>query len=287
MTPLRYLPVRNNMLPYTAVGTDFASIAKTSPYWRVTGSWPATDTEVLVGTDIAEYARLSPGATLVLDGRNSGQEKFEAEMRVTGVVATGGVEDGFIFMRLSAMEAMTGERGMADVVEISCNAGEKELLRISGEIRADIPALDPRLVKRVTRSEATVLGKLEMLVWLVTLIVLVLSMICVGTTMMTMVMERSREIGLKKALGAGNRRIAGEFLAEGVLLGLAGGLGGGLCGLLFAQLVSAGVFGRSVTVALGLLPATVAASVLVTVVACLLPARRAMDIEPALVLRGE
>lgn len=287
MTPFRYIPIRNNMLPYTAVGTDFEAVKKTSPYWQVTGKWPAATNEVLVGADVAEYALLTPGKTLTIDGRNSKQAKFEADITVTGIVKTGGVEDGFIFMTLADMEAMTGEPGRADVVELSLSAGEKELKDISASIRAAVPTLEARLVKRVTQSEAAVLGKLEMLVYLVTFIVLVLTMICVATTMMTVVMERRKEIGLKKALGAQNSRIAREFLAEGAVLGAVGGLGGGVCGLLFAQLISENVFGRSVSVEYYLIPVTVIVSILVTMAACLLPVRRAMDVEPALVLRGE
>ena len=287
MTPFRYIPVRNNMLPYTAVGTDFEAVRKTSPYWQVRGEWPTKPNEVLVGADIAEYALLAPGKTLAVDGRNSKHAKFEAELVITGIVKTGGVEDGFIFMALPDMEAMTGEQGRADVVELSLSAGEKELRDIADAVRAAVPSLDARLVKRVTQSEAAVLGKLEMLVYLVTLIVLVLTMICVATTMMTVVMERRREIGLKKALGAESRRIAREFMAEGIILGALGGLGGGVCGLLFAQLISENVFGRSVSVEYYLIPATVAVSILVTMAACLLPVRRAMEVEPALVLRGE
>ena len=287
MTPYRYIPIRNNMLPYTAVGTDFDSVKKTSPYWQVTGAWPAKKNEVLVGADIAEYALLTPGKTLSIDGRNSKHAKFEADITITGIVKTGGVEDGFIFMALPDMETMTEEAGRADVVEISLSAGEAELKAYSAAVREAVPSLEARLVKRVTQSEAAVLGKLEMLVYLVTLVVLVLTMICVATTMMTVVMERRKEIGLKKALGAENRRIAKEFLAEGIVLGVLGGLGGGICGLFFAQVISENVFGRSVSVELYLIPVTVIVSVLVTMAACLLPVKRAMDVEPALVLRGE
>jgi putative ABC transport system permease protein len=287
MAPFRYIPVRHNMLPYTAVGTDFAAVRKTSPYWQVTGDWPAGENEALVGADVAEYALLTPGKTLSIDGRNSGQAKFDADITITGILRTGGVEDGFLFMSLPDMEAMTGEAGRADVVELSLSAGEKELRALAAAIQADFPALEARLVKRVTQSEAAVLGKLEMLVYLVTGIVLVLTMICVATTMMTVVLERRREIGLKKALGAENRRIAAEFLAEGVVLGAAGGLGGGVCGLLFAQLISENVFGRPVAVEFSLIPVTVAVSGVVTMAACLLPVRRAMAVEPAVVLRGE
>ena len=53
-------------------------------------------------------------------------------------------------------------------------------------------------------SQDIVLGKLQALVYLVTIVVLLITMISVYTTMMAMVAERKREIGLKKALGAEN-----------------------------------------------------------------------------------
>ncbi|MDR3300363.1 MAG: ABC transporter permease [Candidatus Accumulibacter sp.] len=287
MAPFRYIPVRSNMLPYTAVGTDFAAVKKTRPYWRVTGRWPSRPNEILVGADIAEYALLEPGKSLSIDGRNGKQEKFAAEFVIVGVVKTGGVEDGVIFMALPDMEAMTGEKDRADVVELSLSVGEQELKNIAVAVGSAVPALEARLVTRVTRSEAAVLGKLKMLVYLVTLIMLVLTMICVATTMMTVVMERRQEIGLKKALGAESRRIAWEFLAEGVVLGALGGLGGGICGLFFARFIGENVFGRSIAMDYGLVPAAVIVSILVTVIACLLPVQRATEVEPARVLRGE
>ncbi|MDR2450880.1 MAG: ABC transporter permease [Candidatus Accumulibacter sp.] len=287
LAPFRYLTVRSNLQPYTAAGTDFAQVQKTRPYWRVTGAWPERDGEVLIGADVAESALLSPGRTLTLEGRDKEQSRYEKEVSITGVVRTGGVEDGFIFMSLSDMEAMTGESGHVDAAEISIMAGGQELKDLSAAIRAGQDRIEPRLVKRVTRSEETVLKKLETLVYLVTAIVLGLTMICVATTMMTVVMERRREIGLKKAIGAENRSIAREFLGEGLILGVLGGFLGSACGLAFAQLISSEVFNRSIAIEFYLIPLTVIVSAVVTVIACLIPVRRAMDIEPALVLRGE
>jgi putative ABC transport system permease protein len=105
--------------------------------------------------------------------------------------------------------------------------------------------------------------------------------------MMTVVMERRREIGLKKAIGAENHRIAREFLGEGLILGVRGGFLGSACGLVFAQIISSEVFHRSISIELYLIPLTVIVSAVVTVIACLIPVRRVVDIEPALVLRGE
>jgi putative ABC transport system permease protein len=208
-------------------------------------------------------------------------------MNVTGVVRTGSVEDEFIFAHLSTLEELTGVTGKAEVVEVSIAADSEELNALSARIASEIPGLSPRLVKRVTQSETTVLTKLQSLVFLVSLVVLLLTMICVATTMMTVVMERRKEIGLKKAIGADNRSIATEFLGEGLLLGSAGGLIGSPCGFIFAQAVSVNVFDRGIFLDWRLFPLTILISTAVTIAACLLPVRRATDVEPALVLRGE
>ena len=96
-----------------------------------------------------------------------------------------------------------------------------------------------------------------------------------------------REIGLRKALGASDQSIRTEFLGEGTFLGLLGGLLGTALGFAFAQVVSVHVFGSSITFQPLLLPATVIASVVISALSCLLPIRRAIAIDPALVLKGE
>jgi putative ABC transport system permease protein len=112
-------------------------------------------------------------------------------------------------------------------------------------------------------------------------------MICVATTMMAVVAERRKEIGLKKALGAANGSIVMEFLGEGLLLGALGGLLGVVLGFLFAQTVSVNVFSRSIAFQPLLIPATILVSIAVTGLACLIPVRSATDVDPAIVLRGE
>jgi putative ABC transport system permease protein len=287
VAPYRYEAVRSNMQPYTVVGTDFQQVKKTSPYWKIEGAWPEGENEILIGTDVAEFTRLAPGKTMTLSGRDARQRRFNREMTISGTVRTGSVEDGFLFMRLDTMERLTGKEGEADVAEVSVAASETQLSTLVSRIREQVSTVAPRLVKRVTQSETSVLSKLQALVYLVTLVVLVLTMICVATTMMTVVMERRREIGLKKAIGAENRSIVVEFLGEGLFLGVLGGLLGVVFGWMFAQTISMNVFGRSISFNFALAPATVLASMAVTALACLIPVRRATDVEPALVLRGE
>ena len=208
-------------------------------------------------------------------------------MKVSGILETGGSEENYLYMSMDDLNELAGEKDSLQVVELSISAMQEELRSYVEQISENSDAVAARLVKRVTQSESTVLTKLQALVFLVTAVVLVLTMICVATTMTAVVTERRREIGLRKALGASDKSIIGEFMGEGLLLGGIGGLVGSVLGFVFAQLVSVNVFSSSITFQPLLIPITMVVSVLVTGLACLLPVRSTMAIDPALVLKGE
>lgn len=287
IAPYRYETVKINEQPFMAAGTDIAEVKKTSPYWFISGQWPVNSGSVLIGQEVAEHIRLSPGATFTVTGTDANGKHFEHDFTVAGIVQTGGTEEAFLFMALSDLEALMGNSGELDIVECSISAPQAVLDNVVRQISDNVAGVAPRLVKRVTQSEGTVLTKLQALVYLVTAVVLLLTMICVATTMMAVVAERRQEIGLKKALGAANQSIVAEFLGEGLFLGGLGGLLGVALGFLFAQTVSLNVFSRSISFQPLLIPVTLAVSIMITGLACLAPVRSATDVDPAIVLRDE
>ena len=285
--PWRYESLTMNRLPLTVAGPDFSQVMKTRPYWQITGRLQIDEDEILIGHDIAGMALLKPGDVVDLAGKDQDGERFRLKLTISGIVQTGGKEDGFLFVALPLLnELMNGDDEM-QIMELSVAATGDVLAQYLEQIGQNVPTLIPRLVKRITHSETVVLEKLQALVYLVTGIVLSLTMICVATTMMAMVMERRKEIGLKKAVGAENGTIVAEFMGTGLVLGVTGGCLGCFIGYFFALAVSFSVFGRSVTVIPSVIVMTLALSVVVTMLACLLPVRRVVAIEPALVLRGE
>ena len=295
VAPYRYETVLIHEQPIVAAGTDMAGAQATSPYWYINGAWPSQSGELLLGKEEAELLDLKVGDKITVIysteddavAENGVTEAAEMDMTVTGILETGGSEEGYVYMALEDLETLTGGAGNLDVVELSISATSDKLNGYVEDIPTRVPDVAPRLVKRVTESESTVLTKLQALVFLVTAVVLVLTMICVATTMTAVVTERRREIGLRKALGASDGGIIGEFMGEGLLLGGIGGLIGAGLGFAFAQFVSVNVFSSSISFQLWLLPVTVIVSVLVTGLACLMPVRSATEIDPALVLKGE
>ena len=293
--PFRYEMVQIHEQPIAVAGTDMEGAKATSPYWLVDGEWPAASNEALVGKEEASYLNLKVGDTFDMVYSTENDEVLEngetvaptAKMTVTGILETGGSEEEYIYISTEDLEALTGSAGRIDVVELSISAEREVLEALTRSIPAAVPEVTPRLVKRVTESESQVLTKLQALVLLVTSVVLVLTMICVATTMTAVVTERRKEIGLRKALGATDKEIIGEFMGEGLLLGGFGGLIGVFLGFAFAQYVSRNVFSSSITFQFWLLPVTVIASILVTGLACLMPVRNATEVDPAIVLKGE
>ena len=244
-----------------------------------------------MGEDVDALTGATVTSQAVVDALNNARANVAVKPRtvkynVTGILVTGGEEESYVFMSLEDLENLTGEDKL-DVAELSVSAEEAQLNNYAEAIMQSGEGVSARLVKRVTKSETAVLGKLQALVFLVTVVVLLLTMICVSTTMMAVVSERRREIGLRKALGASDNSIRVEFLGEGMFLGLLGGVMGAILGFVFAQVVSVNVFGSSITFQPLLLPIAVIVSMAIAAVSCLAPIKRAVGIDPALVLKGE
>src|SRR2546422_201892 len=158
---------------------------------------------------------------------------------------------------------------------------------IAHQVQLVLPGVEARPIRRVAEGEGRILTRLSALMWLMTLTALVAAALAVGATSATTVIERRAEVGLMKALGAGNGLVGAFFLAEQALLALAGGVAGYALGLGLAQLLGRSVFGVPPTQRLILLPVILALAVLVALAGSLVPLRRAARYEPAPVLRGE
>lgn len=107
----------------------------------------------------------------------------------------------------------------------------------------------------------------------------------VMNVMLVSVTERTREIGIRKSLGAKKRDILWQFLVESVVLSLFGGVIGILAGLLFGRV--AVMVGAFFSPGIGMILLAFAVSVFVGLVFGILPAYRAAGMKPVEALRYE
>lgn len=210
------------------------------------------------------------------------------EFRIAGIVDTGGNEDSIIYATTADVSKLAGHERGADVVEYSVNAMGDELNTIVNRINKNPnTAVKAQTVTKITSSDTRIIAMLQTLFWIVSLVVLVLTLVGVGTTISSIVSQRRNEIGLRKALGADSRAIGVEFYVESGIYGLIGGLLGTVIGYVLARVLCSTVFGRALGLNWLLCVGSLLLSVAIAVIASIPPVRRATRIDPAIVLREE
>lgn len=147
----------------------------------------------------------------------------------------------------------------------------------------------PDEVKTDVKSEALELAaqsdrQLQLIVVSMGLLAIIVGGLGIANVMSISVIQRSSEIGIRRALGHTRRIIAVQFLLEAVVVGVIGGVCGVLLGML-AIFVGASIAGWVFVMAPWLAPAGIVLAITISVMAGLYPARRAARLEPLETLR--
>lgn len=291
----RYENVRINRTPYLLAGIEVSQAESLNRHWDVDGRWPQAG-EALVGVDVAQATGLQVGSVVTIEQvasdsltgtSTSSANARQVQLRVAGIVQTGAEEDAIVYTTVADVAALTQQERGWDVVEFSVDTSAVSMGQVIAEVLASDATVSARPVSKITTADTRIISMLTTLFWVVSIVVLTLTLVGVSTTMTVIVSERRQEIGLRKALGASNRDIAREFRTEAIAYGLVGGIVGTAIGYGLAQIVSLGVFNRAVgfepLMALG----SVLVAALVAALAAFSPVRRASRFEPAVVLRED
>ena len=282
---------------------DFSTGVKiTHPWWKVEGAWPDdTSSDVLVGERLAAKLNKKAGDSLDVSGRN---------LKIAGILSTGGAEDQQIVAPLSVAQEVIGKPGAVRRVYVSALTKPQDALAvrdpktmtpevydrwycspyvqsIAYQLQEAIPHSHAEQIRQVAQNEGTVLSRIKGLMLLVTLAALFASALAVSAAMATAIFERRREVGLMKALGAGNIAVAAVFFTEALLLALIGGTAGFATGTVLAHQIGRSIFASQISIEPVIFPIILAIAVIVTFAGSAAAIRKAVKFDPVFALRGE
>ncbi|PKU21453.1 ABC transporter permease [Telmatospirillum siberiense] len=286
-SPFLYGVVRLDVANAVLAGVDFQGLRAISPYWQVEGSWVTADFDdrnVMVGRRIAQTMQMKIGSPVTIINRD---RTHQVQVRVKGIVDTGGAEDDQVFVNLPLAQRLLDRPDQADLAMLSVIARGGEADALAADLARRFPDIEVRPIRKVSQADGKILDKIEGLMALVATVVLIITILCVNATLTAMVAARTPQIGLQKAIGAGNGSIVAQFMAETtVICVVAVALGLGV-GFALAQVLGQAVFGAWVTFRPVVVPLTFGLSFAAALIAAVLPVRGAVRIVPARVLKGE
>jgi putative ABC transport system permease protein len=284
-------------------------VRSVNPWWTVEGEWPqdyedwpaSNVPNVLVGSKLAQESGLALGDQVEVGGK---------ALRISGILNSGGAEDQAIVAPLHVVQKILGLPNAVRRVTVSVLTKPEDAFArkdpdkmspavrdrwycspyansIAFQIHEVLPNVRVEQVRQVEQNQGKVLSRVSGLMLLLTLAALLAAALAVSAAMAATILERRQEVGLMKSLGASNVAVAALFLTEAGFLAVAGGLAGFVAGAVLAHRIGQSIFGSSIAVHPVVLAVVIFAALLVTFVGSAGAVRKAMQFDPAVVLRGD
>jgi putative ABC transport system permease protein len=305
-------------------GTWLDQARKVSPWWQVKGDWFENrddDIDCLVGahlagqlgvnqndwievaygaaaspdnTNVTEHEPLRVGSQAGIPAPGSGATESARSapggaraFRVAGIIDSGGPEDDQVIVSLNSAQRLAGLQGRLSAVAVSASGGPGRVEALAASIDSGLDGVRADVVRQIAESEGRILGRLRLTMLLVALLILIAASLSVGTTLTALVMDRRKEIGTMKAIGAEGSDLLRLFLFELGGLGLGGGIVGYALGMAVAQPIGRSMFNSAVTPRIVVFIIILVVSLGVAMLSGILPIRRMREIEPAIILKGD
>src|SRR5512134_1219473 len=205
------------------MGVSTADIAAARPWWKISGAAIRESGEILLGSEAAAALDKGPGGTVT-----SGKKTF----RVSGVLApTGEKEDAMVIGDLRDVQALAGNPKGVTFYEVAALCKDCPVEDIVGQIGAALPGAKVSAIRQVVESRKEAVDQFRRLGMGVSAIVLAIAGMMVFVTVMGNVQERTREIGVLRAVGFRRRAILSLLFWETGWVSLLASTGGAAIGL--------------------------------------------------------
>lgn len=287
-SPYLYGVARSDLEKIVLMGVNFDAMRILAPYWQITGSEINVnfdDRNAMIGKTLAERLHVKVGDSLQLSKNAVEKHSFN----IKGIVEAGDATDNMLIVNVEFAQNWLDKESVVNnaLLNVQNEQGANTVDQFAEKIMQQYPDLTARPIRKVSASEGQILEKIKGLMGLISLVILVLATLCVNTTLIAIVGERSKEFALQKALGARKLDIIRQISTEILIIAFCAIIIGLGLGYLLAQVLGITVFKSYIDMRLPVLPITVVLSLLVAFVAVIIPTRRALSINVANVLKGE
>jgi putative ABC transport system permease protein len=237
--------------------------------------------DLLAGAEVARLLQLAEGSLLKIQGET---------LQVRAILEeTGSQDDLLLFASLTYVQKITGRKDELSLIEVAALCNTCPINEMVQQLSAVLPGAKVTAIKQAVESRLETVRHFKRFSLGIAAVVLLIGSLIVFTTMMASVNERTKEIGIFRAIGFRKRHIIQVILLEAFLIGLVAGLAGYAAGTMVSR-VTLPFFLQSQGVGISwdgaMASAATALSVLLALAASAYPALRAAQLDPAEALRA-
>lgn len=212
------------------MGVQFKEELRMKRWWKIDGSKPVNAGDILLGSQVALDMNKKAGDTLDIGNR---------KYKISGVLQeTGNQEDTVVIMDLRELQDISGKPDTVSFVEVSALCSTCPIEEITAQISEKLPGVKVTAIKEAVQARKDFVDRFSQLAISVSIIVLVIGALVVLITMMSSVNERTREIGIFRAIGFRKSHVMGIIFMEAGIVSLLGGLCGYGIGMLAAKVAA-------------------------------------------------
>ena len=242
-SPYLYGVARSDLEKIVLMGVNFDAMRILAPYWQITGSAINVnfdDRNAMIGKTLAERLHVKVGDSLQLS--KNAVEKYS--FNIKGIVEAGDATDNMLIVNVEFAQNWLDKEGVVNnaLLNVQNEQGANTVDQFAEKIMQQYPDLTARPIRKVSASEGQILEKIKGLMGLISLVILVLATLCVNTTLIAIVGERSKEFALQKSLGAKKFDIIRQISTEILIIAFCAIIIGLGLGYLLAQVLGITVF---------------------------------------------
>jgi putative ABC transport system permease protein len=235
--------------------------------------------EVILGAEVAYTLGLFPSNTFEINGQ---------EFTVKAILEKNGTaEDHQVLLNLPVAQQLLGFSDEVTTIELAADyaAGSEDVLL--NQIRTLLPHAKVTSLRKVMLDRDEIVTRLTHFGVSVAILVLIVGTFAASLGLSAAVRERTREIGIFRAIGFRKSHIRKMILIEGLVLSLIGGFVGFTAGTALAKLVAPLLADTALTIPwrLDVLTISLVLAVIVGALASLYPAQQAAKLDPTEALR--
>jgi putative ABC transport system permease protein len=263
------------------VGVEFAEEFQLKKWWKVTGRRPSARDEALIGIDIKEKLQLDVNQPFDLNGQG---------FVVSGVLQpTGSQDDGIVFIDLKEAQRIFGKPSELSLIEVAALCYDCPIEEIVRQTSEKLPGAKVTAIRQTIESKMEAMHRFEQFSYGISGVVLLVAALIVMTNMTASVNERTREIGIFRAIGFRQTHVMKIILTEAILTSFTAGLIGYGVGIGVSKAVIPILTMNGDDVAVmsyPLLGFSVALAVFIGIASSIYPAYKASRLDPTVALKA-